>query len=151
MRLNERMDRIVQKTLSSLFDVRVIIAIIGVIMSIVMHELFHIILHWNEIIEVGLFPDRHAIFEVLFVPTADDDIVVEEIVAYAITMATLVITAMIINDINELRDKRSVSQIVMNNRSSKAQNKANSENLATLLGIEPLVYKTTASKKRKKA
>ena len=145
------MDRIVQKTLSTLFDVRVIIAIIGVVMSIVMHELFHVIIHWNEIIEVGLFPDRHAIFEVLFVPTADDDIVVEEIVAYAITMATLVITAMIINDINELRDKRSVSQIVMNNRSSKAQNKANSENLATLLGIEPLVYKTTASKKRKKA
>ena len=145
------MDRIVQKTLSSLFDVRVIIAIIGVVMSIVMHELFHVIIHWNEIIEVGLFPDRHAIFEVLFVPTADDDIVVEEIVAYAITMATLVITAMIINDINELRDKRSVSQIVMNNRSSKAQNKANSENLATLLGIEPLVYKTPASKKRKKA
>lgn len=140
--LNERMDRIVKKISNVFLDIRVVVVICGVILSIVMHELFHIIIHWDEILKVGLFPDRQTIFEVLFVPTANDDIVVEEIIAYAITMTTLVITAMLINDINELRDKRSVSQIIMkdkNNKSSKVQKKILSENLATLLGIEPFV------------
>ena len=123
----------------ALFDLRVIVGACGVVLSVVMHELFHIIVHWGEVTDVNLFPDSHAIVEVLFVPSAEYDLVVEEALAYMITMATIVLTAMLIHDIDDLRDNRSVEQIIMakdySSHNTNLEQREAIEQLSAILGV----------------
>lgn len=125
----------------ALFDLRVIVGVCGVVLSVVMHELFHIIVHWGEVTDVNLFPDSHAIVEVLFVPSAEYDLVVEEALAYMITMATIVLTAMLIHDIDDLRDNRSVEQIIMakdySSHNTNLEQREAIEQLSAILGVAP--------------
>lgn len=125
----------------ALFDLRVIVGVCGVVLSVVMHELFHIIVHWGEVTDVNLFPDSHAIVEVLFVPSAEYDLVVEEALAYMITMATIVLTAMLIHDIDDLHDNRSVEQIIMakdySSHNTNLEQREAIEQLSAILGVAP--------------
>lgn len=130
-----------QKVIHNLFDARIIVGIIGVMLSIVLHEAFHIILHIGEIQSFSIFPDHNALVSIFFVPsTGDVDLAFEEATAYLITIITLVLTVMLINDIHEARDKRSVEQILFPNiarsKNSRSQNKKSSDSLAKLLGIK---------------
>lgn len=123
------------------FDLRFIVACCGTVLSVVAHELFHIIVHWGEITDINLLPDSQAIVEVLFIPSADYDIVTEEALAYTVTMATLILTAMLVSDIHDARDSRTVLQIISDGSRSKPL-PANDEQAAVilsgLLDVKPL-------------
>lgn len=105
--------------LGTLFDTRVVISICGLVLSVIMHEVFHIIMHWHEIASIALFPSPSAIVEITFTPTHTYDLIAEEALAYIITIITLVATAMLVHDINDQRDTRSVEQIIMTKEYSR--------------------------------
>lgn len=107
------MKRIVGGLLGAFFDIRVIIGVCGIALSILMHELFHLIMHWSEITSVHLLPNSHAIIEILFVPAHSYDLILEELFAYGITALTITLTATLIHDVNDQRDTRSVEQIII--------------------------------------
>lgn len=142
------MPNFTRKVSRILFDPRLVVGVVGVVLSIIFHEAFHILIHWGEIQTISLFPDHNAIVEIFFVPnTGDVDIAFEEATAYLITVITLVLTVMLINDISEARDSRSVDQILFpkkaGSKSSKSQSKSSSDNLARMLGV-----KSTSTRKK---
>lgn len=112
------MRRLIRSCAGGIFDLRVVVGICGVLLSIVTHELFHIIVHWGEISSVHIFPDHQAIVEVVFTPANEYDLVVEEAIAYGITMITLILTAMLISDISDARDTRTVKETILPNEPS---------------------------------
>ena len=64
-------------------------------MSIVMHELFHIVMHINNIVRVDILPSNGNIAQVV-VKSVNTNIVIEEIFAYLITIMVLALTLYII-------------------------------------------------------
>lgn len=138
-----------RKAFTVLLDPRIIVGLVGVTLSVVLHEAFHVIIHLSEIQSFSIFPDHNALVAIFFVPSTNDvDLAFEEATAYLITIITLVLTVMLVNDIHEARDKRSVRQILSGNNYSSAQTKESSDQLASLLGIKTI--KRAASKARKK-
>lgn len=61
----------------------------GVFFGIVTHELFHIALHWGNISEIKIFNGQYIVSIIAKVPTGYN-IVLEEIVAYIITIITMI-------------------------------------------------------------
>lgn len=93
-------------------DARVVVGVIGVILSVVMHEVFHVFMHLGEIRGINLFPDKASIVEIVFMPTAEYDLAFEEALAYTITMITLILTAMLVSEIHDSRDERTVGEVM---------------------------------------
>lgn len=123
------------------FDLRVIVGIIGIVLSIATHELFHILIHLGEIDTITIFPDSHAIVEIIFTPNRQYNLAVEEGIAYAITMITLILTAMLISDISDARAERTPSHGGVLDRDFKGYYAAGNERqayaqLSDLLGIQ---------------
>jgi hypothetical protein len=131
------------------------VGVIGVILSVVTHELLHIVMHWHEIDQIGLFPDRHAIVEIIFEPSTVYNLAVEEGIAYMVTIVTLILTIMLIGDIDEMRDKRTTREILFPKKSgerySETQNKRSSDRLAHILGIKKHVVKTPPATNKSKS
>lgn len=96
----------------ALFDLRTVITVVGLLMSVVLHELFHIIVHWGHIVRIQIFPDSGAIMEVTSLTQKGYDPQVEEGIAYLITMVTMLITAALVFTIHDKRDTRSFTQTV---------------------------------------
>lgn len=95
----------------SLFDWRVLtVGIIGLFLSVLLHELFHIALHWGHITAIRILPNPMALVEVDAVMSTDYDLQFEEAIAYSITFAVILITAIIMTKIMESRDKRTFSE-----------------------------------------
>lgn len=131
------MKELCRRSLAHLFDVRVLIAVAGVLLSVFMHELFHVLVHWGDIHSVHLFPDAHAIVEITLASPAEHSLVVEEMFAYGITMVTLIFTAMLIGDVYDARDNRSTERIVERFLSPEEEGQWAQEYLAKLVGIGP--------------
>lgn len=122
-------------------DLRVIVGLCGIILSIVAHELFHIMMHVGEIESIHLMPDSRTIAEVIFTPTASYDLVVEEAIAYGVTMFTMILTAKLIGDINDARNEdtplRAIFEKEFNDCYSLEDTNEASLHLCRILGIEP--------------
>lgn len=129
------MKEFTQRFLGAVLDLRVIVGICGILLSIAAHELFHIIVHWGEIDSVHIFPDTQAIVEVIFTPSTEYSLVVEEAFAYLITMVTLILTAMLIGDIHDARDERSVREAVLTPEGDSSPDFDEQAHLGRLLGI----------------
>lgn len=122
---------------SSAWSEIVIVAIIGLILSVVLHELFHILMHLDDMPRIGLFPQGHgAIVEILVWLPQGYDLEGEEIGAYTITLLTLMITVGIIFRIRDSRDKRSAAQILFPN-DKKMQKLKPAELLKLTQKVEP--------------
>lgn len=132
------MKELAQRLVGAIFDLKTIVGVSGVLISIAAHELFHIMVHWGEIDSVHFLPDVQAIVEVIFTPTADYNIPIEEALAYAVTMVALILTAMLIGDIHDLRDTKTVGQTVLASRSSRYSDideREAMERLGRILGV----------------
>ena len=92
--------------------VRVLIGLLGLTLSVVLHELFHILMHWGEIRHISLFPRWGTIVEIDAKIPLGYDLVGEEMMAYAITLVVIFITLVIIFKIRDSEDKRSSGQIL---------------------------------------
>lgn len=133
------MEEFVKKLSAALGDPRVIVGICGIVLSVVMHELFHIIMHLGEIRSIHIFPDTQAIVEILLVPSPYHDLVVEEAIAYIITMTTLILTAILVGDIHDARSTKSVRQTLFTEDFTHILTETDEQKtldyLATLLGV----------------
>jgi len=145
------MKEFIRRRTAALFDLRVIVGICGVLLSIAAHELFHIIIHWGEISSIHIFPDTHAIVEVLFTPSANYDLSVEEIFAYLVTMAALMLTTMLIGDITDARSEKTVEQTILANDFDSHHLEADTEKvfeqLAALLGVARVMHTSNTVRK----
>lgn len=104
--------RRVRHTRRAFFDSRGIAALIGIILSIVLHELFHVAVHWGRIIHIQLFPNTHAIMEVVAETPHGYNVQFEEAIAYTITILTLIATAVVIAKIHDKKDTRLAAHII---------------------------------------
>ncbi len=95
-----------------LLDVRVIYALCGFIISIVAHEVFHILMHLDTITGVTFFPNNHAIVTISTSLPADYNLDLEEGIAYAITALILFITVIDVFAIHDSRDRRTSRQTI---------------------------------------
>lgn len=95
-----------------LLDVRFLYAIGGFIMSIVAHEVFHILMHLDTITGVTFFPNNHAIVTINTSLPSDYNLDLEEGIAYAITALILFITVIDVFAIHDSRDRRTSSQTI---------------------------------------
>lgn len=134
------MKKVIFRTLHYLIDLRIIILFLGLLLSIIMHELFHIVMHWDEINSISVFPDHNAIVTIFLSPSDEYDVMVEELFAYLITMITIILAIMLVGDINESRDNRSIRQLILgknsNLRDAGKYDKNASDILARLVGLE---------------
>lgn len=96
-----------------LFNSRLWIALAGVFLCVVLHELFHILVHWNTIVSINILPNIYTLVEVNSVSLHHYDTSLEELIAYSITLSVLLITAMLIVKINDSKDTRSFSEILL--------------------------------------
>ena len=69
--------------------------IIGLTLSVVLHELLHIILHWGNITAINFFPPNGNIVQVVANTPDGYNVMLEEIFAYAITAIAIIITVII--------------------------------------------------------
>ena len=91
---------------------QVAVGLVGVIMSVGLHELFHVLVHWGDIASIHLFPDRHAIVEIVLRSPHDFDLRLEEMAAYSITFLVLVITIAAVNRLGDRASEKSFSQLL---------------------------------------
>lgn len=91
---------------------KIIIAIIGITLSVALHELFHIVVHWNDGPHVKLLSSQETLAEIIVWIPNGYDLEGEEIAAYTITLLTLIATAMIIYKIDDANDTRSAGEIL---------------------------------------
>lgn len=89
------------------FYSEIFVAFTGSVLSIALHELFHIIVHWGHITKIELFPDHSAIVAVTSVTAANYNVAAEEAIAYGITLLTMVTTVAILYRMHDKKDKKS--------------------------------------------
>ena len=128
---------------------KIAIAIIGIILSIVLHELFHVWMHWGDITSIGFFQGG-SIAEIIVIKHTGEDIEGEELAAYLITLLTMLVTLITLYKISDSTDQRSAQQIIFGS-GKDAPNIKSAEflklaNKAELLSSES----KTAKKPRKK-
>ncbi len=90
----------------------VLVAVIGGLLSITLHELLHITLHWGQITGVDVFPNFYTVAEVVIDVPEDYDLAAEEFLAYMVSAAVLLATAGAITRIYDSGDTRTVQQIL---------------------------------------
>ncbi len=91
------------------------ILIVGLILSVVLHELFHLVIHWGEITSVSFFRNG-AITEMVVLEHKGDDLEGEELAAYFITLLVMMATVMAIYKVGDVTDTRTVRQILFPGR-----------------------------------
>jgi len=91
---------------------------IGVILSIMLHELFHVLMHWKTIVHFGVFVNPWTLVEIDVNEPEGYDFVTEEIMAYCITIVVIVITIYVIAKIHDHYDKKSLRQTLVPKGSS---------------------------------
>jgi len=70
-----------------------IVLFVGLILSVVLHESFHIVMHWGNIEAIQLFPPSGNVAQVVTGPLPNGyNVMNEELIAYSITTVVLVIT-----------------------------------------------------------
>lgn len=94
------------------FDLRLAVGLSGFVLSVVIHELFHIFVHWGEIQGISIFPGTGAIVEIVLSSSSSYNLIFEEAMAYTVSIVTLVLTAMLICDIHDMRDKTTIGQTI---------------------------------------
>lgn len=91
---------------------QIFIGLIGFMLSLILHELFHILVHWNRIQNISFFPDLLTVVQVDVILPVGYDIEGEEIAAYGITLLVMILTVMCIYKVRDTDDRRSVGQIL---------------------------------------
>ena len=89
-----------------------LVAVIGSLLSITLHELLHIILHWGQITGISVFPNFYTVAEVVIDVPDGYDLAAEEFLAYMISALVLLFTAGFITRIYDNGDTRTVQQIL---------------------------------------
>jgi hypothetical protein len=106
------MSKSANKSRGKLWAIEIVVGLIGLILSIVLHELFHIALHWDHVPHINLFPGHDVVAEIQVQLPPGYDLEGEEVIAYIITIAVVLLTAAIMFRIYDAADKRTTGQIL---------------------------------------
>ena len=109
------------------------IGLLGFVLSLALHELFHILVHWNHIRRIDFFPNLLTVVQVDVMLPDGYDIDGEEIAAYGITLLVMILTVMAIYKVRDSDDQRSAGQILFPD-DSKMQ-KLNPTDMLELSGL----------------
>ena len=89
------------------FNAKIIVALCGGFLSVALHELFHIVVHWGHITEIEVFSHHAAIVTITSRTSENYNVIIEEMIAYAITLITALITILILYRMYDIKDSRS--------------------------------------------
>lgn len=108
------------KVIKFITDVRTWYAVIGIVISIIAHELFHIAAHIGDIQKIEIFPTFYTIVEV----TVDNSPSAlthdaEELIAYTITVLILFLTVVDVFAITDSRDRRTSQETLFPEKKQK--------------------------------
>ncbi len=91
------------------------VALIGGLLSVALHELTHIALHWGQITGLAVFPNFYTVAQVIIEIPDGYDLAGEEFLAYMVSAVVLLATAGAITRIYDSGDTRTVQQILFPN------------------------------------
>lgn len=114
---NKKQSTLQQKVIENgSMRIEILIAIVGFLLSIALHELLHIVLHWHQIVGLRFFPNIYTVTEVVVSLPEQYDLATEEFIGYTITAGVLIITAIIIVKVHDKNDTRTARQILFPNQ-----------------------------------
>jgi hypothetical protein len=102
--INSMSTQFVRNIILMLRDVRMWYMLAGITLSIVAHELFHIIMHIGHIESIHIFPNFFTIVEITTNQPGTTSLY-EELIAYSITAVILLITIIDVFAIHDSRAK----------------------------------------------
>ncbi len=94
------------------FDTRVLYLLVGITLSILAHELIHVLMHLGAIHSVHFFPDSSTIIALNVDFIAADSLNTEEIIAYTIMVIVQFITIIDVLAVHDSRDGKSAEQLL---------------------------------------
>jgi len=109
--------RRVRRSRRTLFSIQAFIAVVGIVLSVALHELFHVFVHWGSITHVHLFPNTHAIVEIGVNAPVGYTTELEEAFAYGVTMIVMIATIAVLYKISDVKDTRTFAETVFPNDS----------------------------------
>lgn len=101
-----------------MWDPRSIIGVAGLVMSVFLHELLHVILHIGHVSSVRLFSNTHTIAQVNVIIPHGYNMNLEELAAYSVSAITILITAMLVWNMHDKKDTKTIGQILAPNDTS---------------------------------
>lgn len=130
---------------------RVLVGLLGFTLSLVLHELFHIVMHWGQVTHVNFFPSPWTAIQVDTAIPAGYDLEGEEIAAYGITLLVILITTVIIFRIKDSEDNRSASQILFpHDKDMQKLSPSEMLELADMDSLNPATQPTVHAAKRRR-
>ncbi|MEO8691382.1 MAG: hypothetical protein ABI397_01195 [Candidatus Saccharimonas sp.] len=84
-------------------------------MSVILHELFHIIMHFGNISSIHLLPNIQTGVEITLINSTGFDPMAEELIAYLISISTLIVTANVICRVHDRNSSKTIQQILFGN------------------------------------
>ena len=109
--------RRVRRYRRAFFNVKTVVAVGGILLSVLLHELFHVAMHWGSIQKVEFFTNHAAIVSITSSVPHGYDVQLEELIAYSITLVTLLITSAVVGSLHDKKDSRTALETVFPGKS----------------------------------
>ena len=94
------------------YDVRVLYALTGLILSIFAHELVHVLVHFGNINAVHILPNLSTIVALNLNSTKSYDLSSEELVAYAVSGLVQLITIIDVFAIHDSHSRKPIEKLI---------------------------------------
>jgi hypothetical protein len=104
--------KVLYKSTQGYVAAKVVVGLLGFTLSLVLHELFHVVMHWGNITHVNFFPNPWTVVQINTSIPPGYDLDGEEVIAYGITLLVIFITTIILFRMNDSDDKRTSGQIL---------------------------------------
>jgi hypothetical protein len=104
------------------YDVRVLYALTGLILSILAHELVHVLMHFGDINAVHFLPNLSTIVAINLDSIQNYDMNTEELVAYAVSGLVQLITIIDVFAIHDSYDRKPVGKLIFNKYDELSEN-----------------------------
>ena len=108
----ERFARAARVAVKYAFDVRVLYALTGILLSICAHELVHVLIHLGGIHSIRFFPNLTTIVAMNVTPIQGLSINQEEAIAYAVTVLVQFVTIIDVLAIHDSRNRKTSEQVL---------------------------------------
>ena len=95
-----------------LFDVRVLYALTGLLLSIIAHELVHVLVHFGDINAVHILPNLSTIVALNLDSANTYDLNPEELVAYAVIGLVQLITIIDVFAIHDSHSRKPIEKLI---------------------------------------
>lgn len=78
------------------WSTRIAIALTGVFLSVILHELYHVVIHWGDVVAFRILPAPFVLAEVEFISRPGHSLFAEELVAYTISSLVIITTVFVL-------------------------------------------------------